>query len=221
VAAETGLALEVISATEEASLAFRGTTPLLRANFPYALVFDIGGGSTELGWLRLDRHGRAHILASHSMPLGVVTLTERFGVEPPPGTDPARFYAAMVDAVRSAMWPFAQAIGAGGPISAGQVQMIGTSGTVTTIMGVFLDLPRYDRARVDGGFLQIADFERIAAHLSRQSCGERAAHPCIGRERADLVVAGCAILSAICRQWPVDELRVADRGVREGILMGL
>jgi exopolyphosphatase/guanosine-5'-triphosphate,3'-diphosphate pyrophosphatase len=104
---------------------------------------------------------------------------------------------------------------------AGELQMLGTSGTITTLCGVHLDLPRYDRARVDGSSLDFATIEGISAMLAGMGWEERAAIPCIGRERADLVVAGCAILTAICRLFPVGRLRVADRGVREGILLGL
>src|SRR5262249_59245660 len=104
---------------------------------------------------------------------------------------------------------------------AGELQMLGTSGTITTLCGVHLDLPRYDRARVDGASLDFSVVEQISLKLAGMGWDERAAIPCIGRERADLVVAGCAILAAICRLFPVGRLRVADRGVREGILMGL
>ena len=104
---------------------------------------------------------------------------------------------------------------------AGDLQVLGTSGTVTTLAGIHLELPRYVRDRVDGVYLQVDETLAIAQGLARMNWRERAAHPCVGRERADLVVAGCAILEAICRTWPVSRMRVADRGVREGILFGL
>jgi len=101
------------------------------------------------------------------------------------------------------------------------LQILGASGTVTTLTGVQLNLPRYDRGAVDGAFLDFDAIRQISDRLRGMNCAERAAQPCIGVERADLVVAGCAILEAICRRWPVGRLRVADRGLREGILIDL
>ncbi len=219
--AETGVHLEIITTSEEAKLAFSGCMPLLDRARPYAIVFDIGGGSTELGWLHLEQGRPPRIIAWHSIPLGVVTLTERFGAETAPDESPAEFYERMVVEVQDHLAPFAQAIGAHRLIARGQVQLLGTSGTVTTLSGIQMDLPRYDRSVVDGSFLEFGDVDRISRRLSEQSCRERATSPCIGTERADLVVSGCAVLSAICRQWPIGRLRVADRGVREGILMSL
>ncbi len=219
--AETGIALEIITTSEEAKLAFSGCMPLLDRNVPFAIVFDIGGGSTELGWLQLEPGRHPRIIAWHSMPIGVVTLSEHFGPEAANGEDHATFYERMVEEVQDNLAPFAQAIGAHRMIARTQVQLLGTSGTVTTLAGIRMELPRYDRSVVDGSFLDFGDVDRISRRLASQSCAERATSPCIGTERADLVVAGCAILSAICRQWPIGRLRVADRGVREGILMSL
>ena len=219
--AETGIELEIITTSEEAKLAFSGCMPLLDRNLPFAIVFDIGGGSTELGWIQLEPGRHPRIIAWHSMPLGVVTLSEHFGAEAAAGEDPAVFYESMVVEVQDQLAPFAQAIGAHRLIAKSQVQLLGTSGTVTTLAGIRMDLPRYDRSVVDGSFLDFGDVERISRRLAGESCVERATNPCIGTERADLVVAGCAILSAVCRQWPIGRLRVADRGVREGILMSL
>ena len=101
------------------------------------------------------------------------------------------------------------------------VQMIGTSGTVTTLGGLHLGLARYDRAAVDGLTLDFAVLEEISRALCDMTVHQRAAEPCIGWQRADLVLVGCAILDAICRLWPVGKLRVADRGLREGLLMDL
>lgn len=212
---ETGLALEVISTREEADLALAGCGPLLQPAVPGALVFDIGGGSTELAWAREGARGRAVDVTS--MPIGVVTLAEHHGGD--------RYgdgaYEAMIGEVLDALAPFETAHTIAEQVEAGRVQMVGTSGTVTTLAGVQLDLPRYVRDKVDGVFLDVTDTMAIGRRLAAESFAERAAHPCIGRERADLVVAGCAILEAICRTWPVPRLRVADRGVREGILFGL
>lgn len=217
VAEETGLTLEVITAKEEASLAMTGCAPLLTPGREHALVFDIGGGSTELMWLRSQDCARPRMIDTISLPFGVVTLAEHHGgdrVEPP-------VYRAMVERVRDAMTEFEARHDIRREIDAGRVQMLGSSGTVTTLAGLFMRLPRYDRSAVDGSFLDFSAALSISHDLTRMSYDERAALPCIGRERADLVVAGCAVLEAICETWPVGRLRIADRGVREGILCQL
>lgn len=127
----------------------------------------------------------------------------------------------MVHEVADQLQPFCHRHQIASIVRDGGIQLLGTSGTVTTLTGVHMKLPRYNRARVDGAFLSFDAIKEISDSLRRSDCDGRAAHPCIGRERADLVVAGCAILEAICRQWPVGELRVADRGLREGILLDL
>lgn len=222
----TGLDLEIISNNEEATLALYGCAPLLDRDVPHALIFDIGGGSTQVSLLRVGRgngagntcHGVKPILdAWCSIPLGVVTLAERYGGYEIAADD----YRAMIDEVGQALRPFDRDQGLDGIVGRGVVQMLGTSGTVTTLSGINKRLPRYDRARVDGSYL---DFETVAGLTRRivaMSYDERVGHPCIGADRADLVVAGCAILNAICRTWPVGRLRVADRGLREGILFTL
>ncbi len=224
---ETGIALEIVSAAEEAELAFTGCLPLLEsprdAERGFALVFDIGGGSTELGWIGLEAGRPPRILAWHSVPLGVVTLTEEFGSEVAEGGDPHLFYEGLVERVALALSPFARAVG--GARSPGRdgapLQMIGTSGTVTTLAGIALGLKRYERSVVDGAYLRFADIRRITRDIASRDCRGRARFPCIGPDRADLVLSGCAVLEAICRYWPVGRLRVADRGVREGILTAL
>jgi exopolyphosphatase/guanosine-5'-triphosphate,3'-diphosphate pyrophosphatase len=218
---ETGVRLDIISTGEEAALAFRGCQPLLDRHRSFAIVFDIGGGSTELGWLRFRPNQAPEMVAWHSVPLGVVSLTERFGAEPAPDEDADAFYDRMVDLVAQHLEPLHRAVAAQRAIGAGEVQMLGTSGTVTTLAGIHLGLPRYDRGQVDGSYLDFADVERISADIAHRNVAGRAQIPCIGMERADLVLSGCAILTAICRLWPVGRLRVADRGVREGILMSL
>ena len=217
---EANIELEIITPAEEAQLAFAGCMPLLEPARRHALVFDIGGGSTELGWIVFGADRAPRIVAWHSMPLGVVTLTEKFGAEAA-GESAEVHYERMVAEVHEQLAPFAQAIGAHRLIAQGTVQLLGTSGTVTTLSGIRMGLPRYDRSKVDGSHLEFSDVERISLWLAGLGCAERANSPCIGTERADLVLSGCAILSAICRQWPVGRLRVADRGVREGILMSL
>ncbi|MGH6961645.1 MAG: Ppx/GppA family phosphatase, partial [Dongiaceae bacterium] len=214
VRAETGIEIETISSAEEAVLAFKGCAPLLSVRRPRALVFDIGGGSTELGWLRLRSGRPPEIIDSLSIPFGVVNLTERYGgscIAP-------EVYDAMVAEVAGRLEDFAVANGIDRRVAAGAVQMLGTSGTVTTLAGVHLGLSRYDRSVVDGCYLDFAAIQSVSRQLAAMTCEERSANPCIGPERADLVVAGCAVLEAICSLWPVGRLRVADRGVREGIL---
>jgi exopolyphosphatase / guanosine-5'-triphosphate,3'-diphosphate pyrophosphatase len=214
---ETGIEIETITSHEEALLAFAGCAPLLAAKPARALVFDIGGGSTEVGCLELGAGAPARLTDWHSIPVGVVNLAERHGH----GPVSLALYEMMVAETMALLQGFAGAVELGAAALAGKLQMLGTSGTITTLCGVHLDLPRYERSRVDGTYLDFSTIEQISLRLAAMGWEERAALPCIGRERADLVVAGCAILAAICRLFPVGRLRVADRGVREGILLGL
>ncbi len=224
VAGETGIDLEIISNNEEANLAIHGCAPLLDREIPHALVFDIGGGSTELGCMKVpraqDSGGRPAEPVPcgwYSIPIGVVTLTERYG-----GREVApEAYEAMVAEVAAAVAPFEAKHDLGALVADGRLQMLGTSGTVTTLCGVYQRLPRYDRARVDGCYLDFEQVREISRRIAAMSYQERAADPCIGPERADMVIAGCAILEALCAIWPVGRLRVADRGLREGILVTL
>jgi exopolyphosphatase/guanosine-5'-triphosphate,3'-diphosphate pyrophosphatase len=216
--AEAGLSMDIISADEEARLALAGCAPLLDRRIADALVFDIGGGSTELIHVAVSpRPGAEEILGLASIPLGVVTLAEERGatLNEPQG------YADTVDAITERLRLFDSDGRLSRLIGEGRVQMLGTSGTVTTLAGVHLALPRYDRSAVDGLTMDFATVKRISRHLVRADAEQRAHHPCIGQDRADLVVAGCAILEAICRLWPVGRLRVADRGVREGVLLSM
>lgn len=231
---ETGIELEVIDQEEEASLALYGCAPLLDPDVSNALVFDIGGGSTEVSWLAVQGNGgdgpfgwaeRARLMAWHSMPVGVVGLAERYGG----GETTEETYERMVRDSADALSAFA-ALGEIGDVlqsaaedgnGHGKVQMLGTSGTVTTLAGVHQQLPRYDRRRVDGCCLSFETVQDVSRRIAGMTYRERVRHPCIGDERADLVVAGCAILEAICRAWPVGTIKVADRGLREGILYHL
>jgi len=223
---EIGIEIEIISTAEEARLVVTGCAPLLHPRFPYAVVFDIGGGSTEIVWLRHDSlrqegarrlRPELQILGSVSLPFGVVTFTERFGgIEVTPA-----IYRAMVAEAEAALAPFEKLHGIRRKVRAREVQMLGSSGTVTTLAGVNLALPRYVRALVDGSMLTFDQIEIVSRHLAGLDIEGRAANPCVGRERADLVLSGCAILDAICSTWPVGRLRVADRGIREGILFDL
>jgi exopolyphosphatase / guanosine-5'-triphosphate,3'-diphosphate pyrophosphatase len=215
----TGMPIEIISSGEEARLVVAGCAPLLDRRVHYAVVFDIGGGSTELVWLRVPRDPRMapKVLDFLSLPDGVVTLTDRYG-----GREVSRAtYDAMVAEMRASLAPFEERHRIAARIARGEVQMLGSSGTVTTLAGIHLDLPRYNRALVDGTALTFACARAVSDRLIGLGYDERAAHPCIGSDRADLVLAGCAILEAICQIWPVGRLRVADRGIREGILLGL
>ena len=217
---EIGIEIEIIPSAEEARLVVTGCAPLLTPRIPYAIVFDIGGGSTEIVWLRLwsgQNRARPEILGSVSLPFGVVTLTDRFGgIEVSPAT-----YRAMVAEAVAAVAAFERNHDIQRRVRTGRVQMLGSSGTVTTLAGIHLALPRYTRALVDGSVLTFGQISVVSAHLAGLDLAGRAANPCIGRERADLVLSGCAILDAICATWPVGRLRVADRGVREGILFDL
>jgi exopolyphosphatase/guanosine-5'-triphosphate,3'-diphosphate pyrophosphatase len=214
VAAETGIRLEVIDRETEASLAVIGCSPLLDPNGRGAILFDIGGGSTEL--VRIERDSERHntaprIKAWMSIPLGVVTLAEYFG-----GRDVTQqSYALMVQEVANYIAPFATEHG----VDLKDMHLLGTSGTVTTLAGVHLNLVRYDRRRIDGVWLNDSDVTATIARLLDMSYQQRAGNHCIGVERADLVLAGCAILDAIRNAFPLPRLRVADRGLREGMLV--
>jgi len=221
---ETGIELEIISNDEEAGLAFLGCVPLLDRSISHALVFDIGGGSTEIACMHVEgveqahpasgRYGAQRLRGWHSIPIGVVTLAEKYGGD----TISAKDYETMVEDVRDALAPFEAKEDLRGLVASGNLQMLGTSGTVTTLVGVHKCLKRYDRALVDGCYLDFETVRQISSQITAMSYEERRSHPCIGWERADLVVAGCAILEAVCQTWPVGRLRVADRGLREGLL---
>jgi exopolyphosphatase / guanosine-5'-triphosphate,3'-diphosphate pyrophosphatase len=218
VRAEVGLDLEIVDRETEALLAATGCTPLVDPAADGVILFDIGGGSSEL--IRLGRGEAApggppvpEIRGWISLPVGVVTLAERHGGI---RVDPA-IYEAMVAEVAVHVAPFAAAHG---PQIAGKtIHMLGTSGTVTTIAGVHLELRRYERRRVDGCWMIDGDVTRVIERLLSWSYEDRVANACIGIERADLVLAGCAIFDAIRRAFPCERVRVADRGLREGMLV--
>jgi exopolyphosphatase/guanosine-5'-triphosphate,3'-diphosphate pyrophosphatase len=227
---EVGLTIEILTPEAEAKLAVSGCASLIDPQADFVLVFDIGGGSSELIWLDLRASGNgrqgqhverfeapSHIVAWTSLPLGVVTLAEKFGgrhVTP-------QSFEAMVAHVCELVAPFEAEHGFARRIDGARVHLLGTSGTVTTVAGIKLGLPRYDRARVDGCWLDVPDVKDVTQSLLSRSYEQRVAEPCIGHDRADLVLAGCAILEAILRTWPTERLRVADRGLREGILATL
>ena len=214
VAAETGLRLQTITPEEEARLALAGCVPLLDPAQEYALVFDIGGGSTELIWTRIAPGAEPKIVAWISVPCGVVTLAERHG-----GRDPGPdAFAAMIAEVAGHLLPLEDLHSIARAFAGGAAQMVGISGTITTLAAVGLGLPRYDRDQVDGRWVSNAEVTAVSHRLASMSYEERIAHPCIRKGRADLVIPGCAALQAILRVWPAEQVRVADRGLREGIL---
>ena len=211
---EAGLNLEVISAEEEASLAALGCVPLIGRRSRGALVFDIGGGSTEIIWLARTADGPIARCAT-SVPLGVVSLAEAYGADGASRTG----FARMSEEIRAQLAPFAAEIGSGFDIR--RNHLLGTSGTVTTLAAIALNLTRYSRARVDASWHETRAMLRVVDRLVGLDVGELAKIGPIGRERADLMLPGCAIFAAICSLWPAPMLRVADRGLREGMLRQL
>ena len=227
VVAETGLSFDLIDAREEAELALAGCAPLFAvaaavAPPTHGLLVDIGGGSTQIAWVALGPAGASgatpalHTIDTVSLPFGVVTLLERWGTDPDPESD-----RAMRADVAAHLAPFAARHAIGAAIEAGRVHMVGTSGTVTMLASVAQGLGRYNRIRVDRYVLDFSAIHAHSAELAHLGTAGRALHPCIGRERADLTVGGCIVLQAICDLLPVGRLTVADRGLREGILLGL
>jgi len=219
VLSETGLELEIINRETEARLAVSGCSSLVGRDTKSVVLFDIGGGSSEIAVIKIGEN-RSSRLANHithwtSLPVGVVTLSERHGGQDvtPDG------FEAMVQEVEGMLANFdCPAIDLLDNSAEAGFHLIGTSGTVTTLAGVHLDLPRYDRRKVDGLWLSDDEVTAMQARLLSWDFTARAANPCIGPDRADLVLAGCAILEAIRRRWPSERMRVADRGLREGLL---
>jgi exopolyphosphatase/guanosine-5'-triphosphate,3'-diphosphate pyrophosphatase len=193
-----------------------GCHALLEKGDGPALIFDIGGGSTEL--VLVSTIGPVpEILDWVSVPWGVVSLTESERVE---GDSPEQLkasYQVMRDKVMLSFADFAARL----PDEGGDRRLLGTSGTVTTLASVYLKLNSYDRRAVDGLHLPTSAMRDISRELAHRNVKGRAEFPTIGHERADLVVAGCAILESIFDIWPGERLGVADRGIREGILRAL
>jgi exopolyphosphatase/guanosine-5'-triphosphate,3'-diphosphate pyrophosphatase len=224
VEAETGLRLEIVDRRTEAELAVTGCADLIEHGAQGALMFDIGGGSSELAWLdfrggRPRSQGRmpASIRSWQSLPVGVVSIAERFG-----GIDVTpEIFEAMVSYVADQLRAFRGREKLRQMINTHPVHLIGTSGTVTTLAGLHLGLERYERQKVDGLWMGRAQVDDTMRVLLGMPFDRRVAHPCIGKDRADLVLPGCAIFEAIRREWPTERVRVADRGLREGILISL
>jgi exopolyphosphatase / guanosine-5'-triphosphate,3'-diphosphate pyrophosphatase len=219
---ETGIALDIISAEEEARLAVLGCHILLEAGDGPAVIFDIGGGSTELVLVEASGPEASRvprILDWQSVPWGVVSLTDTVGRAEDAEAMRRERYARMRQLVAESFAPFADRVRAAAHHH--DIRLLGTSGTVTTLASLHLELPHYDRKAVDGLIVPAASMRDISSQLSAMSPTERSQLPCIGQDRADLVVAGCAILESILDLWPARRLGVADRGIREGILRSL
>ena len=223
VANETGLSLQVITPHEEARLSVAGCLGLLDREAQAALVVDVGGGSTEMSWVDLSGPAQAAdrtppIKAWLSIPIGVVTLAERL----PEGEAPTdQWFRAMVDMVKAEIAEFRRADALRPVFEADSAHLVGTSGAITSLAGLHLGLERYDRSQVDGIWMTRGDCDRAANLLLSLTPSQRARQPCIGPDRADLVLAGAAILQAVQELWPCSRVRVADRGLREGVLMSL
>jgi exopolyphosphatase/guanosine-5'-triphosphate,3'-diphosphate pyrophosphatase len=211
---ETGLEVGVISSREEAELALESCTPLLEAGGRRALLFDIGGGSTELAWVRVGC-GPPSLIGYASLPVGVVSLAERFGA----AAFTEEGFDAMVEDVTARLVAFESVHCIGREIRDGGVRLLGTSGTVTTLASIVLNLERYRRALVDGIALSRQDADEALSSLCSLDREGLASHPCVGPDRADFVMPGCAIYAAIASMWPAPDVVVADRGLREGMLL--
>ncbi|MFY9629690.1 MAG: Ppx/GppA phosphatase family protein [Methylocystis sp.] len=214
----TGLELEIIDRETEARFAARGCSALVDREAESVLLFDIGGGSTELVWLARPNGAPAAQLELKdwtSLELGVVSLAEHFGGK----SVTAETFGAMTDYAKEALAPFAREMGERRRCS--RFHLLGTSGTVTTLAGVHLGLERYDRWRVDGLWMSNDDASRAITRLRAMDFEQRVANGCIGPQRADLVLAGCAIFEAIRELFPAPRTRIADRGLREGMLLEL
>jgi exopolyphosphatase / guanosine-5'-triphosphate,3'-diphosphate pyrophosphatase len=224
VKSDIGLELEIVDRRTEAELAVTGCADLIDGEAEGAMMFDIGGGSSELAWLdfrggRPRSQGRmsASIRSWQSLPVGVVSIAERFG-----GVDVTpEIFEDMVAYVSGHLRQFRGREKLRQMIGSHSVHLIGTSGTVTTLAGLHLGLERYERQKVDGLWMRREDVDETMRVLLDMPFERRVAHPCIGKDRADLVLPGCAIFEAIRREWPTDRVRVADRGLREGILISL
>jgi exopolyphosphatase / guanosine-5'-triphosphate,3'-diphosphate pyrophosphatase len=213
---ETGFDFGIISSREEAELALESCTPLLPCDGRRALLFDIGGGSTELAWVRLT-NGQPQLIGYDSLPVGVVTLAERWGDA---GFSPDGF-EGMVSDVAQRLLPFERVHCIAREIRDGGVRLLGTSGTVTTLAGVALNLVRYRRLDVDGIELCSQEAADALSHLRALGREGLMQHPCVGPDRVEFVLPGCAVFAAITRVWPAAKVIVADRGLREGVLLRL
>ena len=214
---QTGLNLEIISSQEEARLAVVGCVPLLNRNLKRVLVFDIGGGSTEISLARVTNTGKTFIEGYVSLPYGVVTVSEAF-----PNKEMTNLaYNTIVERTHKLLEDFEEKHHIFEAIRDQEIQIIGTSGTVTVLGAIQLNLTRYNRSAVDGISITKQDLDQSISKIRRMGTEGRKKHPCIGPLKADLTIAGCAIIEGICSFWPVSEITVADRGIREGMLLDM
>jgi exopolyphosphatase/guanosine-5'-triphosphate,3'-diphosphate pyrophosphatase len=222
---EAGIDIEIISSTEEAQLAITGCAGVLDSKIPYALAFDIGGGSTELAWLSINKeHSKKpgypvsfNIMGSISLPYGVVTVSEAYGNH---ASNP-KVCEELSAKIEADLEVFFQCHDIDFYVKKGDVQLIGTSGTVTTFAAMVLNLSRYDRSSIDGATIDIVDLERVSNEILNMTEKEKHDHPCIGTSATDLIIVGSAILRGIYKRANVEKMRIADRGVREGLLVNL
>ncbi len=218
VARETGLTLEIISPRVEAELALESCAALLAGDARRFLLFDIGGGSTELVWIRMSGDAAGpDVIGYTSLRVGVASLAERFSDT----KFTAAGFEAMVAEVAGQLAAFEEVHRIGQEIRQGGVRLLGTSGTVTTLAGVMLALERYQRPLIDGTVMSLEAACGAVRTLRALGRDGLAAHPCVGPERLDFVLPGCAIFTAIARTWPAPTVTVADRGLREGVLLRL
>ena len=211
------LPIEIISAHEEVNLALIGCAPLFDKSISHAIMFDVGGGSTEIGWSSITSDPFPQLLNWLSIPQGVITLSEKYPQDP----TGASIYEVMIAEIQKYLLEFDRKHHLGPALMAGNVQIIGASGTITTLAAILLGLPYYQRNVVDGSKISFIELAVLGQELALADFDKRAIYKCIGRQRADFVVSGCAIIEAIRRTWPVEKLCVADRGLREGILWQL
>lgn len=217
VSRETKLNMEVISSKEEARLAVVGCMPLLSRTIKRALVFDIGGGSTEISLARITESGKTFIEGFVSLPYGVVTISEAF-----PAREMTKLaYDTIVERTHKILQEFEDKYQIAEAIENQEIQVIGTSGTVTVLGAVHLNLPRYNRAAVDGISLSGEEMDKVIKRIKNMGHEGRCKHSCIGKTKADLTISGCAIVESLCTFWPISEVTIADRGIREGILLDM
>lgn len=219
---QAGIELEIIDCKTEARLAVSGCAPLMDHKADCVLLFDIGGGSSELifldfrgGWPSSDHHIIHNIRLWTSLPIGIGTLTEKYGSL----NMNRKIFESMVGEVRGLLASFKGRHLISQAVAHNNVHFLGTAGTATILAGMHLGLRHYDRQKVDGTWMSHHDIHHIMDQLLMMNFDERSANPCIGTERADFVISGCAILEALYREWPCERLRVADRGLREGLLI--
>ncbi len=215
---EVRMKLHIIDPAEEARLAMMGCKALLEKKYSNAIIFDIGGGSTELIWVKIKQQGIPEIIDWTSIPFGVVNLSEKYGMT---HAMPPHEYAHMKQTIMTAFQSFEVKHNMQELVAKGKIQLLGTSGTITTLTAMDMELEIYDRTRVDGAKVTSSRIRELCNMLSGLNYEERLALRNIGADRADLVVAGCAILESIMDLWPIENIRVADRGIREGMLLDM